>query len=267
MSEIEDAIAQVERALDRLKEVARGSVKPVERNVHHTLTADNFENFPQTNFPTPEQPHSRYRATIGGRDCVAFEIKKGDPQWSVDAKTGQPKRRAEFQWNADGWRFPYQQDCWAGGLFYLPSDPMASARGVSIFQLHNYPESQVMAKLLVWDGTIKATTIIDRSDKKNGSPEWFVGKVSDYADRWVPFAFNFRASTSGDGYVRLYLDGDLVGRLDGPNKPDGKMGPYFKNGLYFWGYDRWGESDGRAKVCFDQLRIGKPGATMMDVVV
>ncbi len=54
----------------------------------------------------------------------------------------------------------------------------------------------------------------------------------------------------------MWLNGQLGLDYRGPARQDGGEGLYFKNGLYFWGYEKFGDTQKRALVYHDTLRIG-----------
>lgn len=202
------------------------------------------------NFPEPEKPHNRINVASPenlvpfGNASIKVEIRPGDPQWSDDNGKG-PKRRAEFSWN--DWKFPGKKEGWVGAAFYLPEDPMGNNSGTAIFQLHNFPEEGVLWNLFTWDGRLRSSN----------EP---VGNLMDvdltpYLDKWTRMILNFKPSTEGDGFIRMWLNDKLVINQRGKTKPSGSEGPYFKHGLYFWGYDKF-EPGKHAVAYFDNLRIG-----------
>ena len=140
------------------------------------------------------------------------------------------------------------KSCWAGGAFFLPSDPMQENSGTSFYQLHNWPHKGVMWNLHVAGGRLK-------SDHRHFDFE-FDEPVDDYLDRWNAMVINCRASTEDDGFIKMWLNGRLALVYSGPTREDGGEGPSFKNGLYFWGYEKFGDVLKRALVYHDRLRIG-----------
>lgn len=211
------------------------------------------------NFPTPEKPHNRMTAvssedqTAYGRESVKVEIRPGDPQWNDDNGRG-PKRRAEFSWNT--WKFPGKKEGWVGAAFYLPSDPMARNKGTAIFQLHNYPEKGVMWNLFIWDGRLRTTS--------DGLGELMDIDLAPYLDQWTNMVVHFKPSTGSDGFIRMWLNDQLVIDETGPTKESGSKGPYLKNGLYFWGYEKF-DSTKHAIAFFDNLRIGNEASNYESV--
>lgn len=218
---------------------------------------DGVENFPGVlNFPVPERSHNRQTITRPaglvpfGSASMLVEIKPGDPQWNVDAavRPRTAKRRAEFSWRP--FRFEPGEEGWVGAAFYLPSDPMASVRGCTIFQLHNHPDPGEMMQIHLFDGRLRIV-----NENRKGARDLLNTALEPYLDRWVRLVINFRPSTRNNGFIKLWLDDDKVIDVNGPNKPGGTLGPYFKHGTYFWGYGKF-DRNRRAACYYDNLRIG-----------
>ncbi|MEM9627959.1 MAG: heparin lyase I family protein [Pseudomonadota bacterium] len=219
--------------------------------VHQFRGEDGVDNWSgPLNFPTPEKTHNRITIASpeglapSGRASIKVEIKPGDPQWSEDSGKG-PKRRAEFSWN--DWKFEGGKEGWVGAAFYLPSDPMEDNNGTAIFQLHNFPEKGTLWNLFTWDGRLRSTNdpLGDLMDVD----------ITPYLDRWTRMVVNFKPSTKTDGFIRMWLDDELVVDRTGITKESGSEGPYLKHGLYFWGYDKFDDQK-HAVAYFDNLRIG-----------
>lgn len=223
--------------------------KGIKHQFNGEVGVDNWN--AELNFTTPEQPHTRETITSPanlvpyGTASMKTEIKPGDPQWSVDVPTGQAKRRAEYSWTQ--WRFDGNKEGWAGGAFYLPSNPMRTAKGIDIFQLHLYPDPGEMMHFTVWDGELRATN------------DHYGGKFMDldlapYLDRWNTMVVHFKPSSGSDGFIKIWINDELVADEKGRNRDGGSRGPYFKHGAYFWGYERWDKTK-RAVVYHDNLRV------------
>lgn len=208
------------------------------------------------NVPSPLPAHSIRRSVgksyfnyplsdYGERPSMVTEIRRFDPQWEVDIERGVTARRLEYAWSP--WRFDLDQEGWAGASFLLPRS-MLKNTGTSIFQLHNHPARGVFWNLHVADGRLK-------SDSKDFAGIDFNDRLDGYVDRWVDMVVHFLPTAGGDGFIRMWLDGDLVLDYYGQTSLSAVQGPYFKHGLYFWGYDRFGDRTGSAIVAHDNLRI------------
>lgn len=219
--------------------------------VHQFRGEDGVDNWSgPLNFPAPEKPYNRMTMaspmTLApyGSASVKVEIRPGDPQWHDDKGRG-PKRRAEFSWSK--WKFPGKKEGWVGAAFYLPKDPMANNKGTAIFQLHNFPEKGVFWNLFTWDGNLRSTS--------DALGDLMDIDITPYLDKWVSMVVHFKPSTRSDGFIKMWLDDQLVVSETGPTKLSGSKGPYLKNGLYFWGYEKF-DTGKRAVAYFDNLRIG-----------
>lgn len=214
------------------------------------------------NFPTPERSHNRVTVTLPkspfGGASIKVEIKPADPQWETDRKLNKdgkkPKRRAEFSWNRPDWRFGFRKEGWAGAAFFLPSNPMGNNNGTSIFQLHNFPEEGVLWNVFTNAGKLSSVNEPGGAGKRELIP-LMERSITPYLDTWTRMIVNFKPSTGSDGFIKMWLNDELVINKTGRNKSSGKQGPFFKNGTYFWGYEKFDKKQ-QAVVYFDNLRIG-----------
>ncbi len=124
---------------------------------------------------------------------------------------------------------------------------MANNRGAAIFQLHNFPEKGVLWNLFTWDGRLRST-----SDSLGDLMDI---DIAPYLNKWIRMVVHFKPSTEGDGFIKMWLNDELVVNKSGMTKQSGSQGPYFKHGIYFWGYEKFDHGK-RAVAYFDNLRIG-----------
>lgn len=240
--------------------------KPRTGILHQFSGRDNADKWTgPVNFPDPERGHNRKTTEppvkfLKGRDAsIKVEIKPGDPQWSKDLGKG-PKRRAEFSWNKDEWRFANGEEGWVGAAFYLPKDPMGKVNGVSISQLHNHPDKGVLWNLFLYGGRLRSNNTRSSEEKT----ELLDVDVEPYLDQWVRMVVHFKPSTGEDGFIKMWLNDKTVTDMKGANKHSGEQGPYFKNGLYFWGYEKFDKTK-HALAYFDSLSIGNKHSNYQSV--
>ena len=241
-------------ARDRPPPLAPGS-RPLPGGVKHQFSSiDGINGWTgKTNWSLPlpidavrssgPNPHFMFR----DRPSLVTQINAGDPQWDRDVVRNVSARRVEYSWS--NWRFPMDREGWAGAAFLLPRSMMQNT-GTSIFQLHNYPQRGVMWNLHVANGRLI-------SDSKEFGFEFNrpMDDYDQYLDRFVRMVLHFRPSVDDDGFIRMWLDDERVLDYSGPTRLTGGEGPYFKHGLYFWGYGRFGDQAGAAMVYHDNLRI------------
>ncbi len=212
------------------------------------------------NYPNPEQAHNRANISspaarvFAGSRSLQTELRPGDPKANVDP-SGTSKRRAEVSWRP--FRYAGGVEGWFGAAFYLPSDPMAAVRGCTIFQLHNDPDAGEMLQVSVFAGQLQFVS--DGPSTNFILPGGNINLASaGLLDQWVRIRCNFLPSTTGSGFIKIWLKDDVEAspRIDysGPTKPSGSNGPYFKHGGYFWGAGN--DPVKEALVLHDNLRIG-----------
>lgn len=254
----EESMSRFDSILDVLGGCDEPAPKPTaEHKPTFLLDGSNVSEFPgPKNFPQKKHPHTCTLADIGGRsNAIRLEIKDGDSQWKGDRTAKKPKRRAEFAFRP--WQFGYGEEAWAGGMFYLPSDPMKSVRGLTFIQLHNNPEKGEMMQIVCNGGSLYAAG-------KNEEGHFHIGSglpISPYLDRWTRVLINFRGEVGRKSFVKVWIDGKLLGEAHNV-KLSGKMGPYFKCGLYYWGYDVKCKQK-HAVAYFDQIAIGSTKQSVM----
>eukprot|EP00126_Sphaerothecum_destruens_P007850 Sdes_comp20014_c0_seq1m12702 len=125
--------------------------------------------------------------------------------------------------------------------------------------------------------------VINRWDEKKITPSatsgiprytltkfWTIGKVSDLKGRWTDFVLKavWSHKKQGNGFFRLWMNGNPVLTYKGPNCFYDKTGPYFKVGIYKW---IWNSNQtlsavhNKREISIDELYLAKYPALFADV--
>lgn len=231
--------------------------------------ANGVDAWPGTlNLSNPEQAHNRVNATsapfiLSGTRSLRTETRRGDPKAFVDRNTSTPKRRQEFS----GFPFRFAGNGaigYFGYYCYLPSSPMATVRGVTFQQLHNFPEAGEMLQISVTNGFMNFSCDGPGKNTPVGRENLTTFNGTGLLDRRFKVVGEFRPSTTNNGFMNIFIDGVQVVNFSGPTKPSGNDGPYFKFGGYFWGYDEGANNDD-AIVIHDNIRLGDSTSSLIDV--
>jgi hypothetical protein len=169
--------------------------------------------------------------------------------------------------NGDPFEFKIGQEYWLGISIYIPSD-QPHLKG-EFLQWHkwrggSYPNLHL--RILDGQWLVKTHWSSNPSIEYEGHESWWLGPPEK--DKWTDWVFHVRFSyeKGGDGFIKVYKDGQKVVDYQGPNYYAGQdHGPFVKFGLYegAWKDQR---NIGDQVVYHDELRIGGAGASYEDVV-
>ena len=102
---------------------------------------------------------------------------------------------------------------------------------------------------------------------KTAKKEFTFGSIEADRGKWTDFAMevNWQSSKSGNGYLRLYKNGEKVIDHTGPTWFEGKTsGPFFKMGVYK-GSGAWKGEEAQSVLYFDEFRMGDKSASLKDL--
>lgn len=107
----------------------------------------------------------------------------------------------------------------------------------------------------------------DGDSAKTVKKEFEFGSIDSYRGKWVDFVMevNWQSPQSGEGYLRLYRNGEKVIDYSGPTWYQGKVqGPFFKMGIYKGGA-AWKGEESQNIMYFDEFRMGDKAVTKEQV--
>ncbi len=206
--------------------------------IHEFSGADGVDGWPfGLNFADPEQAHNRANVsgglTLAGTRSLQTEIRTNDPKAFVDRAPSLVKRRCEYTWSAV--RYPANQVGYFGFYCRIPTNPMGNIRGVSIAQLHNFPESGETLQCSLFQGSLQFVGDGPSTNFVYTSISLANFNGTGLLDRRFKITCEFLAVPNNNGFMRIFVDDVQVVNFSGRTKPSGGQGPFFKHGLYHWG--------------------------------
>ena len=166
---------------------------------------------------------------------------------------------------------------WYGFSNYLPSDFVTDPLAEKIAQWHEVPDWDLGENWrsppisfgiengryylqILW-----AAAAVNTNNSKDGEKKVDLGPV-DKA-KWNDWVFHIKFSYKSDGVLEIWKNKVKVFSLYGPNSFNDKYYPYFKIGIYKWGWDGWASYSPESKrvLFYDEVRIGNKNANLNDV--
>jgi hypothetical protein len=163
-----------------------------------------------------------------------------------------------------------------GWSIYIPKDFDADHWFSIITQWHDYgsgkeyqedggpPTHLYISKGGTWRFKVRYQ---DGETAKTANQQFSLGSIDPDRGKWTDFVMevNWQSPKSGDGYLRLYKNGEKVIDYAGPTWYEEKTsGPYFKMGIYK-GKTGWKGDENGAVLYFDEFRFGDRTITMDDI--
>ncbi len=200
-----------------------------------------------------------------GNSSARFEFTKDDVIRYKGAKRAEVKLGVQKQ-----------SEGWFGMSVFLPSDFIKDPIPEIIAQWHAYPDLELGEQ---WISpplalTIKNdryfATMIYSSAKVTHSGNWTVkefdlGPVEK--NKWTDWAFRINWSYGKDGVLEVYKNKQKLISYAGPIGFNDKYYPYFKMGIYKWGWAGWASSSPASKrvLYIDEVKVGDRSANLNSV--
>jgi len=169
------------------------------------------------------RPWSVERALNLACDAFRFEVRAGD-QWSEDVSSGENKERSEF----DGYKKRWGSKVSVWGAYSFLIEPGASYHSdwTAISQMHG-SEARPFAIQFKEDAFLVFTEHLENAHAVGAL------RYSEKLERgtWHRIVFHLIQSSSNDGVLELWLDGEKVLSFKGPVGSDGNQA-YWKFGIY-----------------------------------
>jgi hypothetical protein len=201
-----------------------------------------------------------------GKTSARFEFTKSD----VTNYNGY--MRAEIHQNS-----PAEAENWFGFSNYLPADFVTDPLAEKIAQWHEIPDWDLgenwrspPISLGIENGryylqVLWAAAAVNTNDTKDGEKKVDLGPV-DLA-KWNDWVFHIKFSYKSDGILEIWKNKVKVFSLYGPNSFNDKNYPYFKCGIYKWGWNGWASYSPESKrvLYYDEIRVGNKNANLTSV--
>jgi hypothetical protein len=162
-----------------------------------------------------------------------------------------------------------------GWSLYIPKDFDGKSSFSIITQWHDWgsgkeyaPDGGPPTSMYIANDTWRFKLRFQDGDSaKTVKKEFEFGSIDPYRGKWVDFVMevNWQSPKSGEGYLRLYRDGEQVIDYQGPTWYEDKVqGPFFKMGIYKGGA-AWKGEESQNIMYFDEFRMGDKSATLKQV--
>ena len=198
-----------------------------------------------------------------GKTSARFEFTKSD----VINYNG--FMRAEIRQNSQA-----EAEQWFGFSNYLPADFVTDPLAEKIAQWHEVPDfdkgenwRSPPISLGIENGRyyvqiLWAAAEVNTNDTKDGEKKVDLGPV-DKA-KWNDWVFHIKFSYKSDGILEIWKNKVKIFSLYGPNSFNDVYYPYFKIGIYKWGWNGWASYSPESKrvLYYDEVRIGNKSANL-----
>ncbi len=169
--------------------------------------------------------------------------------------------------------FP-EPEKWFGFSNYLPGDFVTDPLAEKIAQWHDMPDwnlGENWRSPPVSFGIINgryylhimwASAAVNTNLNKDGEKKVDLGPVDKM--KWNDWVFHIKFSYKSDGILEVWKNKVKVFSLYGPNSFNDKAYPYFKVGIYKWGWDGWASYSPASKrvLYYDEIRIGNANSNL-----
>ena len=192
-----------------------------------------------------------------GKSSARFEFTKAD----VNNFNGYVRAELRLGSETDNER-------WYGFSNYLPRNFVADPLAEKIAQWHEIPDWELGESWrsppislgiendrfyiqLLW-----AAATVNTNNTKDGEKKADLGPIDK--NKWNDWVFHIKFSWRSDGIVEIWKNKQKIFSYHGPNSFNDKHLPYFKIGIYKWGWKGWATYSPEEKrvLFYDEVRIG-----------
>lgn len=201
-----------------------------------------------------------------GKNAARFEFAK------TDVLEYEGYVRAEIRQNSET-----ENERWYGFSNYLPADFVADPLAEKIAQWHEVPDWDMgeswrspPISLGIKDDRyylqiLWAAALVNSNKTKDGEKTIDLGPIDK--GQWNDWVFHIKFSWKADGIVEIWKNKQPVLTLRGPNSFNDQHYPYFKIGIYKWGWKGWAHYSPEDKrvLFYDEVRIGNKFSSLQEV--
>jgi hypothetical protein len=166
---------------------------------------------------------------------------------------------------------------WFGFSNFLPSDFVTDQLAEKIAQWHEVPDWDLGENwrsppiaLGIENGRyylnyMWAAAAVNTNNSKDGEKKVDLGAVDK--NTWNDWVFHIKFSYKSDGVLEIWKNKQKVFTLNGPNSFNDKNFPYFKIGIYKWGWNGWASysPESQRTLYYDEVRIGNKNSNLNEV--
>lgn len=166
---------------------------------------------------------------------------------------------------------------WYGFSNYLPGDFVTDQLAEKIAQWHEVPDWDLgenwrsppisfgIENGRYYVQVLWAAAAVNTNVSKDGEKKVDLGPVDKM--KWNDWVFHIKFSYKSDGVLEIWKNKVKVFSLYGPNSFNDKYYPYFKIGIYKWGWNGWANYSPESKrvLYYDEVRIGNRNSNLNEV--
>jgi hypothetical protein len=201
-----------------------------------------------------------------GQTSVRFELTKQDVLDFSGFTRAEIRRPCETE-----------AERWYGFSNFLPTGYAADGLAEMIAQWHDIPDFDlgeswrsppISFKIIndhyyvhyLWAGNAVNTDL-----SKSGEQMVDLGPVDK--NTWNDWVFHIKFSYRSDGILEVWKNKNKIFSYYGPNSYNDKMYPYFKLGIYKWGWNGWASysPENKRVLFYDEVKIGNGNSGMEEV--
>jgi hypothetical protein len=170
-----------------------------------------------------------------------------------------------------------ESERWYGFSNFLPADFESDPLSEIIAQWHEVPDwslgeewrsppvSLAIKEDRYYIKILWAAAEVNTNKTKDGETEFDLGPVDK--NKWNDWVFHIKFSYKADGILEVWKNKKKVLEHFGPNSFNDQHYPYFKIGIYKWGWKGWADHSPEAKrvLYYDEVRIGNENSNLQEV--
>jgi hypothetical protein len=203
-----------------------------------------------------------------GKYSLRFEFSKSDPlQYNGYVRA---ELRQNFKTDETG-------ENWYGFSHYLPKDFILDPVPEVIAQWHEIPDRHLgedwrspPISLEIKNGhyyvkVLWASNPVNTNRTKDGELFYDLGPVDKR--KWTDWVFHIKFRYDSTGILEVWKNKEKILFREGPNSFNDQRFPYFKIGIYKWGWASGGKQSPESTrvVYFDEIRVGGRNANIQQV--
>jgi hypothetical protein len=203
-----------------------------------------------------------------GKSAVRFEFSKTDPlQYNGYLRA---ELKQAFKSDETG-------ENWYAFSHYLPKDHLADPVPEVLAQWHEIPDwdlgedwrsppiSLEIKNDHYYVKVLWASNPVNSNRTKDGELFYDLGPVDK--SKWTDWVFHIKFRYDSTGILEVWKNKTKILLREGPNSYNDKRFPYFKIGIYKWGWASGGERspENTRVIYFDEVRVGNRNANLSKV--
>ncbi|WP_082886270.1 polysaccharide lyase [Flavisolibacter tropicus] len=203
-----------------------------------------------------------------GKYSLRFEFSKSDPlQYNGYVRA---ELKQDFKTDETG-------ENWYGFSHYLPKDFVADPVPEVIAQWHEIPDKQLgedwrsppisleIKNDHYFIKVLWASNPVNTNRTKDGELFYDLGPVDK--SKWTDWVFHIKFRYDSTGILEVWKNKEKVLFREGPNSYNDQRFPYFKVGIYKWGWAGGGKRSPESTriLYFDEIRVGDRNANLQTV--